>query len=256
MANLLFDTHAHLNDSRFDGVRDETIQSLFENGIGAYCEIGYDVASSKKAIELSKKYDKIYSSAGVHPHDTDSVTNSDLDEIALLCKDEKCVALGEIGLDYYYDNSKRENQKKWFDAQISLAESLNKCVAVHTRDAMKDTLDILKAHPDASGIIHCFSGSLETAKILLKMGWYISFAGPLTYKNANSLLEVGKYVPDDRFLIETDSPYLAPVPYRGKTNIPIYVAEVAKRLGELRGETFEKIAQITFENAMSVYGIK
>ena len=253
---MLFDTHAHLNDSRFDGVRDETIKTIFENGIGAYCEIGYDVESSKMAVELSKKYDNIYSSAGIHPHDTDSVKDADLDEIAILCKDEKCVALGEIGLDYYYDNSKRENQKKWFDAQLSLAERLDKCVVIHTRDAMKDTLDIIKSHPKARGIIHCYSGSVESAKIFLSMGWYISFAGPLTYKNANTLLDVAKYVPDDRMLIETDSPYLAPVPYRGKTNNPSYVAEVAKRLGELRGKTFEEIAKITCENAKAVYGIR
>ncbi|MBQ4528167.1 MAG: TatD family hydrolase [Clostridia bacterium] len=252
---MLFDTHAHLNDERFDNLRDELITSLAENGVGAYCEIGYDIESSKKAIELSEKYDLIYAAAGVHPHDTDPLTEKDMETLKSLCSHKNVVALGEIGLDYYYDNSKRENQRKWFDRQLSLAEEIDIPVTIHTRDAMADTIDILKAHKEAKGIIHCYSGSVESAKILLGLGYYISFAGPLTFKNASTALEVAKYVPKDRMLIETDSPYLAPVPYRGKTNTPIYVAEVAKRLAEIKEMTFDDVCRITFENAKKVYRI-
>ena len=253
---MLFDTHAHLNDERFDEIRDELISSLPAKGVGAYCEIGFDTASSRQALQLAEKHDFIYAAAGVHPHDTDSLTAADMDSIAELCNHPEVVALGEIGLDYYYDNSKRENQRRWFDAQLSLAAELGIPVAVHTRDAMGDTIDILKAHRENTGIIHCYSGSVESARILLDMGYYISFAGPLTFKNANTALEVARFVPDDRLLIETDSPYLAPVPYRGKTNCPVYVAEVAKKLAELRGKTFEEIAELTFDNAKKVYRIE
>ena len=252
---MLFDTHAHLNDRRFDGVRDELIASLTSNGIGAYCEIGYDVKSSEKACELSEKYDFIYAAAGVHPHDTDDMTSGDMNALKKLCAHQKVVALGEIGLDYYYDNSLRENQRHWFDAQLSLASELGIPCVIHTRDAWADTLDILRAHKENTGIIHCYSGSVETAKILLDLGWYISFAGPLTFKNATTALDVARFVPDDRILIETDSPYLAPVPYRGKTNTPVYVKEVAKKLSEVRGVSFEKIEELTFANAKKVYRI-
>jgi len=252
---MLFDTHAHLNDKRFDEIRHELIASLPQNGVGAYCEIGFDVPSSRRALELAEKYDFVYAVAGVHPHDTDPLTESDMDSVAELCRQTKVVALGEIGLDYYYDNSARENQRRWFDAQLSLAEELDIPVVIHTRDAMADTIDILKAHRANTGIIHCYSGSVESARILLDMGYYISFAGPLTFKNASTALDVARFVPDDRILIETDSPYLAPVPYRGKTNNPVYVEEVAKKIAELRGTSFDIIADLTFANAKKVYRI-
>ena len=253
---MLFDTHAHLNDERFDEIRCELIESLKENGIGAYCEIGYDVESSQSAVELSKKYDFIYAACGVHPHDTQNLTEDDMSVLKELLKNPKAVALGEIGLDYYYDNSERDKQRFWFDRQLKLASDINKPVIIHTRDAMADTIDILKANKNNRGIIHCYSGSKESAKILLNMGYYISFAGPLTFKNASAALEVAAYVPDDRILIETDSPYLAPVPYRGKTNTPVYVAEVAKKLAEIRNVSFEYISELTNENAKRIYGIK
>lgn len=253
---MLFDTHAHLNDEKFDGEREKIIESLNKNGVGAYCEVGFDVQSSADAVSLAESHSFIYAAVGVHPHDTDFLTEDDMKNITNLSKSEKAVAIGEIGLDYYYDNSERENQRKWFDRQLYLAEELNMPITVHTRDAMADTIDILKAHKNNRGIIHCYSGSKESAKILLSMGYYISFAGPLTFKNANTALEVARYVPDDRMLIETDSPYMAPVPYRGKRNCPVYVSEVAKKLAEIRETSFDIIAKQTFENAKNAYEIK
>ena len=253
---MLFDTHAHLNDERFEETRGQLISSFAENGVSAYCEIGYDIESSHAATKLAEKYDFVYAACGVHPHDTQYLTEADMESLRKLLTHPKAVALGEIGLDYYYDNSERDKQRFWFDRQLSVASEMDKPVVIHTRDAMADTIDILKAHPENSGIIHCYSGSRESAKILLDMGYYISFAGPLTFKNANMALEVAAFVPEDRILIETDSPYLAPVPYRGKTNTPIYVCEVAKKLAEIRGVSYEHIAKVTFENAKKVYRIR
>ena len=253
---MLFDTHAHLNDERFDDDREELIMSLKSNGVGAYCEIGYDVESSERAVSLAQKYDFVFAACGVHPHDTRNLCEKDMESLKKLLESPKAVALGEIGLDYYYDNSERDKQRLWFDRQLKLADEIKKPVVIHTRDAMADTIDILKANFNNTGIIHCYSGSKESAKILLDMGYYISFAGPVTFKNASTALEVAAFVPDDRILIETDSPYLAPVPYRGKRNCPVYVCEVAKRLAEIKGKTIEEIEAISFENAKRVYRIK
>lgn len=253
---MLFDTHAHMNDERFDDQRDELIKAMPSVGVGAFCEIGYDIESSKKAVKLCEKYEFIYAAVGVHPHDTDLLRQEDMQTLENLSGHKKVVALGEIGLDYYYDNSKRENQRLWFDRQLCLAKKLDIPVVIHTRDAMKDTIDILKCHKDVRGIIHCYSGSRESAKILLDMGYYISFAGPVTFKNATTAIEVAKYVPSDKILIETDSPYLAPVPYRGKCNQPAYVREVAQRLALIREVSFDEIAHQTFENAKRVYEIR
>jgi len=253
---MLFDTHAHLNDERFEEDRESLISSFKENGISYVCEIGYDLESSKRALELSEKYDFIYAVLGVHPHDSSKLTDKGLMELEKMLSHEKAVALGEIGLDYYYDNSERDVQRYWFAQQAELAKSLKCPISVHTRDAMEDTLNILKAHGGGDGIIHCYSGSVESAKILLNMGYYISFAGPVTFKNANTALDVIRYVPNDRMLIETDSPYLAPVPHRGKRNCPHYVREVAAKIAEIKGMAFEEVAEITTKNAKKVYRIE
>ena len=237
---MLFDTHAHLNDERFDGDRDALIASFKDNGISYVCEIGFDIESSLKAKALSDRYDFIY---------------TDFDTLENLMSYPKVVALGEIGLDYYYDNSDRSIQRKRFAEQLDLAKKIQCPVIIHTRDAMADTIDILKSHGSGEGIIHCYSGSCESAKILLDMGYYISFAGPVTFKNANSILDVIAYVPKDRMLIETDSPYLAPVPYRGKRNCPVYVAEVAKKIAQIKGMDYQEVAHITMQNAKQVYKI-
>jgi len=253
---MLFDTHAHLNDSRFDEDRDLVISSLYDAGVGAYCEVGFDIKSSFEAAELSEKYDFIYAAVGVHPHDVKDMTKADIPVIKELLLRDKVVALGEIGLDYYYDNSKRDVQREWFAIQLEVAKEMDMPVVIHSRDAMEDTINILKSHGGGDGIIHCYSGSKESAAILIDMGYYISFAGPITFKNASSILEAVKYVPLDRILIETDSPYLAPVPHRGERNWSGNVAEVAKKIAEVKGMDFEEIKSITTHNARTVYRIK
>lgn len=253
---MFFDTHAHLNDERFDEDREAFIASLPQNGVDNTCEIGFDIESSKKAAQLAERYDFIYAAVGVHPHDVENLCEDDMDTLRSLLKHNKVVAVGEIGLDYYYDNSPRELQKKWFAYQAELAKELDFPIVVHTRDAMADTVEILRDHGGGDGIIHCYSGSVESAKILLNLGYYISFAGPVTFKNANSILDVVRYVPMERMLIETDSPYLAPVPFRGGRNCPVYVAEVAKKIAEVRGMSLEDVARITMQNAKKVYRIE
>ena len=253
---MLFDTHAHINDSRFDDDREDILNSLKDKNVGAYVEIGTDIESSYKAIELAEKYDFIYAAVGMYPHDTENMTDADLAELKNMCKHEKVVAIGEIGLDYYWDGTPKDVQKHWFKKQLELASELNMPVVIHSRDAMGDTIDILKNTQNCGGIIHCYSGSAESAKILLNLGFYISFAGPLTFKNAKNLCEAALVVPDDRLLIETDSPYLSPEPYRGKRNYPANVGEVAKKLAELKNTTYEYIQEITYENALKVYNIK
>lgn len=254
---MFFDTHAHVNDSRFDEDRHDFIMSLEQNGICAFTEIGYDIDSSVAAVELAGKYDRVYAAVGVHPSDVGKLDINGLDKIEKLLSKPKVVALGEIGLDYHFDDSpSKECQKYWFDAQIQVAKRNNMPIVVHSRDAMEDTINVLKASDVHEGIIHCFSGSRESAKIFLDMGFYISIAGPVTFKNAGKLLEVARYVPDDRILIETDSPYLAPEPNRGKRNCPVYVKYICEKVAQLRGVSVEQFAQITQNNAKAVYKIK
>ena len=253
---MFFDSHAHLNDERFDEDREELISSFNQNGICNVVNIGADLKTSRESIELAEKYDFIYASVGVHPHDVEDMTDADIDTLAEMSKHEKVVAIGEIGLDYYYDNSPRELQRKWFRAQMELANKLDLPVIIHSRDAMGDTLEILKDCPVKAGVVHCYSGSVESAKEILKLGYYISFAGPVTFKNAKGLTEVAKIVPLDKILIETDSPYLAPEPYRGKRNSSLYVPEVAKKIAELKGITVEEVAKATMENTKRLFEIK
>ena len=254
---MYFDSHAHVNDRRFDEDRTELINSLFENEIYAFTEIGYDIESSQRAVELANEYERIYAAVGVHPADVDKLNDDGIKQIENMLTKEKVVALGEIGLDYHFDdNPERDVQKKWFEAQIDVAKRNNMPIVVHSRDAMEDTINILKASGHYDGIIHCYSGSKESAKILLDMGFYISISGPVTFKNAGKLVEVAKYIPDDRILIETDCPYLAPEPYRGKRNCPLYVKNVCEKIAEFREMPTEKLAEITKNNAKAVYKIK
>jgi TatD DNase family protein len=249
---LLFDTHAHYDDPRFDGDRQEVLRKIREKGVAEVVNIGADMHSSKKSVELAREYDFIYATVGVHPHEVKNMREEDLDTLDKWCKDEKVVAIGEIGLDYYYDNSPRDLQKFWFKKQLDLAQRLDMPVVIHTRDATRDTLDILK-ESTARGIVHCFSESAEVAKQLVKMGFYIAFGGTLTYKNARKAVEAVAVIPTDRLLLETDCPYLAPQGYRGKRNDSSLMGIVCETMAQIKGISYEDMANITYQNARKVY---
>ena len=256
---MLIDSHAHLDDGRFDPDRETLIGSLKDNGIEMVINVGADLKSSRAAVELAKKHENIYAVVGVHPHSAKDLEGGDLNEVRDLLKEDKVVAIGEIGLDFYYDNSPRDIQRKWFKAQIELAKELDLPIVIHTRDAAQETFDILKeAAQDGKlrCLLHCYSGSAEMAEEYLKLGFFISLGGPVTFKNARVSREVAKVVPLDRLLIETDSPYLTPEPYRGKRNEPMYVKYVAERIAKEKGVTFEEVAQATSDNVYRFFGIQ
>jgi TatD DNase family protein len=255
---LLFDSHCHLEDAKFDSDRQEVIKRMQDAGI-KYCTCaGSDIASSEAIQALSHKYPFVFSACGVHPHEAESAESSYIERLKELASYEKCVAVGEIGLDFYYDNSPREIQKKVFEEQLELAYALNKPVILHVRDAHGAAIEILNNRRQrlSGGIMHCYSGSVESAKTYLDMGFYISFAGSVTFKNAKKLQEAAKYIPQDRLLIETDSPYLTPVPKRGQRNEPANVRYICEFLAGIRETAPESIAELTFNNACRVYGIK
>lgn len=255
---LLIDSHAHLDDERFDKDRDELIRSLESNGIELVINVGADLKSSIASVSLAEKYPNIYAAVGVHPHDVKDMDESTLEIIKSLAKRDKVVAIGEIGLDYYYDNSPREDQRKWFKRQLELAKELGLPVIIHSRDAQQETFDIIKEAQDGRlrGVMHCYSGSKEMANEYIKLGFYISIAGPVTFKNARVVKEVAKEVPLDKLLVETDSPYLAPEPHRGKRNEPSFVKFVAGTIAEIKGISFEELAKATNRNTKELFGIK
>lgn len=254
---MLFDSHCHVDDDRYDGDRTELIEALPQKGIDLIMEIGADMGSSRRAAVLAKRYPFIYAAVGVHPHDTRNMTENDIEELALLASEPKVKAIGEIGLDYHYPDTHKPSQHKWFARQMELTMDLGMPFIIHDRDSHADCLDILRKF-DVSrvgGVMHCFSGSVEMAKEVIKMGMVISLGGPVTFKNARHSVEVAKEIPLDRILIETDSPYLAPEPLRGKRNSPEYVRFVAEKIAEIKGETFETVAEVTKQNAMKLFKI-
>ena len=253
----LFDTHAHYDDAKFDEDRDTVLGSMAESGVGFIVDVGCSFESIPKAYELTRKYENVYFSVGFHPNDAQSAedygADKSLDLLRSYLKDEKCVAVGEIGLDYYWDEVGRDMQKRWFRLQLELARDVGKPVIVHDRDAHGDTMEILREYKDVTGILHSFSGSPEMASELLKLGWYISFSGVLTFKNAARLPEVAKIVPLDRMLIETDAPYLAPHPNRGKINRSDYMRYTLHTLAELFGMSDDEMIQLTRRNAERLF---
>jgi len=252
---MLFDSHAHLDDEKFNQDRDELIAALNKSGVSYFVNIGVDEQSSLDAIALAEKYDFVYASVGMHPHGAEEFDEEYLDKIRQLAiNNKKVVAIGEAGLDYHYDVD-RQAQKKAFIMQIKLANELDLPIIIHNRDAHKDVLDILTEYKPKNAVIHCYSGSAEMAKVLVKMGYYISFSGTVTYKNARNVQEAAKVVPLDRLLIETDSPYLSPEPERGTRNNPSKVRFTAIKLAELKGVSFEELVQATTENAKRIYRI-
>lgn len=254
---MLIDSHVHLDDSQFDLDREDVIESFDENNLELVINVGADMESSRRAVELSEKYDKIYAAVGVHPHDAKDVDESTIDELRSLASARKVVAIGEIGLDYHYDNSPRDIQKKWFRRQIKLAKELNLPIIVHERESTKDALDIITEEYDGklTGVIHCFSSSVEIAKEYIKLGFFISLGGPVTFKNAKMPKLVAEEVPLESLLIETDSPYLTPTPFRGKRNDPTKVRYVAETIANLRGISYEKLVKSTNENTKKLFNI-
>ena len=251
-----FDSHAHYMDERFEEDRDELLKNLNNTGNVKYImNASYDIKSSYEAVSLAKNYDFCYAAVGVHPHDSKDIVSEDYDKLKALSQNEKVMAIGETGLDYHYDNSERNVQREHFSNHLLLAKEVKLPVIIHEREATKDTLDIVCAN-DNTGVFHCFSGSVETARTVLNKGYYISFAGPVTFKNAVTAKEVAKYVPEDRFLIETDCPYLAPVPKRGERNTSFNLIHIAQEIAMLRGESVEKIVKLSVNNAKTLFDIK
>lgn len=252
MYNNIFDTHSHYDDEKFNPDRDELLNSLQGQGVSFVVSCGCDLESTKFNKELADKYDFLYYAAGFHPENLEGVTDADIDKIEEFAKEEKCVAIGEIGLDYYWMSSNKEFQKEYFIKQIELAKKLDLPVIVHDRDAHGDTLDILKA-TKPSGVVHCFSGSKEMAKEIVKLGMYIGLNGVATFKNARKSLEVVKEIPIERLVLETDCPYLAPEPHRGKRNDSSYIPFIAQKIGENIGLDAQEVLNITSENAKALY---
>lgn len=253
---MLFDTHAHYDDPRFNGIRDDLLASMPGKGVKYITNIGTDLATSRATLELTRKYPFVYGAVGFHPHEAKSMTDEALDEIVSMLGDGKIRAMGEIGLDYHYDLSERDVQRAAFARQLEIAKELDVPVVIHEREACADMLEILSASGVRRGVVHCFGGSRETAKILLDMGFYISFTGVITFKNARRAYEVVPYIPSDRIMAETDCPYLTPVPFRGETNHSGYLKYTVEKIAEMRGISFDEAADMTFGNALAFYGIK
>ena len=253
---MLFDTHAHMDDRAFDEDRAELLASLPDQGLGLVLNPGCSLASSRNVDKLTKEYDYIYGAVGSHPDVADEVNEEVLEEYRALCRNNpKIKAIGEIGLDYHYEDIPRDIQKKAFRLQMELARELDMPVIVHERDAHEDGLAIVDEFPEVRGVFHCYSGSLELAKELVKRGWYIGFTGVLTFKNARKAVEVAQAIPLERIVLETDCPYMAPTPFRGKRNYPGYLYRMAEKLAEIRGLSVEEIRKITLENGKRLYRI-
>lgn len=251
----LFDSHAHLCDEAFDNDREDVLKKCLDAKVKFIAEIGYSNETSYKAVEFANQHENIYAVIGAHPDECNR--DIDLSYIKELAQNKKVVAVGEIGLDYHYDNVNKENQKKYFVEQINIANELNLPVVIHSRDADMDMLEILKEHKINCGfIMHCFSSSVEIAKEIIKLDGYISVSGTVTFKNAKNIVEVAKIIPEDRLLIETDCPYLAPVPHRGERNDSSYVIKTAEKIAEIRKKEIEEIAAMTKNNAMRIYKIQ
>lgn len=252
---MYFDTHAHYDDPAFDDDRAEILGTLPECGVSLVINPGCDVPSSLRAHDIAQEYEYIFFAAGLHPEELKKAGENWLDSIADTAALDKCVAIGEIGLDYYWDDSYKAEQREAFIKQIELAVDIDKPIIVHDRDAHGDSFDLVRSYPEARGVFHCFSGSAEMAQELLKRGWYLGFDGPVTYKNARKALEVLEICPLDRILLETDSPYLAPVPFRGKRNSSANLSYICAAVAAAKKETPELIAEITLENGKRLFGI-
>lgn len=253
--NNIFDSHAHYDSEAFDADRKELLGTLQSQGVCGVVNCGSDMASSLKSLELADEFDFIYAACGIHPHEAETCKQGYLPVLKKLCLEDKCVAVGEIGLDYHYDFSPREIQKQVFEQQIVLAKELDLPVIVHDREAHEDTFELLKRYKP-KGVVHCFSGSAEMAKEIVKLGMYIGLGGAVTFKNARKPREVAAVVPSDRLLIETDCPYMTPVPHRGKRCDSTYIPFTAEVIAEVRGTTAQEILDLTRVNANLLFGLE
>ncbi len=255
MKNKLTDSHAHLDDQSFNGDREELIKSLYDNDVDTVLNPGADLETSQNAVKLAEKYPFIYAAVGCHPHDSKFMDDNTMNLFREMANNKKVIAIGEIGLDYYYDNSDREIQRKWFREQIRLAKELDLPYIVHDRDAHEDVFKIMKEehYSGTRGILHCYSSSVEMAREFIKLGFYISLGGPVTFKKSKTPKLVAHDVPFDRLLIETDSPYLTPEPFRGKRNEPKYVKYVAEEIAAIRNVTAEEVAEKTSRNFKQLF---
>ncbi len=251
----IFETHAHFDDHAFDEDRDEVLLEVHKT-VGHIINCCASVRSLTAVPALSEKYDFMYFSAGLHPEEIIGVDLSVLDEVERVAKHQKCVAIGEIGFDYHFDDGEsKELQAKWFEEQLKIAEKLQKPVIIHSRDATADTMEMLKKYRP-KGVMHCFSGSVETMREVVGLGMYIGLGGPVTFKNARHAVEVASAIPLDRLLLETDAPYMAPAPFRGKRNDSSLLKYVAEKIADLRGITYDEVLEITEQNAKNLFNIK
>lgn len=251
---MIFDTHAHYDDEQFNEDRVELLNSMEEQGVGTIINVSATYNSCRKVIALAKEYPFVYAAVGIHPDEVGSLNEETFAQMKELFKEEKVVAVGEIGLDYYWDNEPREVQKKWFIRQLELARELDLPVLIHSREAAADTMEIMKGHAKGlSGVIHCYSYSKEMAQEYIKMGFYIGVGGVVTFKNAKKLKEVVENIPLTSIVLETDCPYMAPEPNRGKCNNSAYIRYVAEKIAELKGITYEEVVEQTEKNARDMY---
>ena len=254
---MIFESHAHYDDESFNEDREELLESMRENKVEYIVNVGSSIKTCRQTLELIDKYEFIYGAIGVHPSDTAELNEDKFNELCKMVDKDKIVAVGEIGLDYYWDEPDRSIQKEWFERQIYMAKEKNKPIIYHSREAAKDTLDIIKATKasDVGGVIHCFSYGVEMAREYLNMGYYIGVGGVVTFKNAKKLKEVVEYTPLDRMLLETDCPYLAPVPFRGKRNDSCKLQYVVEEIARIKGVDENEVMRITMENAKRMYRI-
>ena len=255
---MIFESHAHYDDENFDKDRDTLLASLKEHGIGTVINIGASLAGSEDTVKLAGQYPFIYGAVGVHPGEVEELTEEGIAQLHSLCGHEKVVAVGEIGLDYHYPEPAVSVQKKWFERQLELAREVKLPVIIHSREAAKDTLDIMQAHHagEIGGVVHCFSYTKEMAREYLEMDYYFGIGGVITFKNAKKLKEAVQYIPMDRILLETDSPYLSPEPHRGERNSSLNLPYVAEAISELKGISYEEVVESTERNARRLFGLE
>ena len=256
MEPKIFESHAHYDSQQFDEDRDELLRSMPENGVGTIINSGANWDSVTEVVELAQKYPYVYAAVGMHPDEVGDLNEERFAYLKSQCQKDKVVAVGEIGLDYYWDNESHDVQKKWFIKQLELARELDLPVIIHSRDAAADTLEIMKEYGKGlRGVIHCFSYSVELAREYVKMGFHIGIGGVVTFKNGKKLKEIAQEISLDRILLETDCPYLAPVPFRGKRNSSIYISYIAEEIANLKGITYEEVVVQTEENGKKLFGI-